>query len=46
MTPRSGSFEALNMGWGAGRVSLLCLLLAVWAADVRGKIAADHHLGR
>ena len=33
------------MDWGAGRLALLCLLLAVWAPDVRGKIAADQHWG-
>ena len=33
------------MGWGAAHLALLCLLLAVWAPDVRGKIAADQHWG-
>ena len=33
------------MDWGAARLALLCLLLAVWAPDVRGKTAADQHWG-
>ena len=34
------------MDWGAGRLALLCLLLAVWApAHVRGKIVADQRWG-